>query len=315
MMRIIFFGTSQFAVPVLEELLRARDMVSVVGVVTKPDTPQGRGLILASSPVKYIASRHELLTFDPPRLKENTLFFDELKKLEPDLAVVVSYGKIIPPEILGIPRYGFVNIHPSLLPLYRGPAPLEGPILNGDQETGVTLMLLDEEMDHGPIAEQESIPLKGTETALILRDTLSTLGARMLIELIPKFREGTLKLTPQDHTKATYTSLIRKEDGKIDWKKSAETLEREIRAYNDWPGSYTFFARSGEITRRILKVLKASVVQDDSGKKPGTILHDLRFLVVQTGDSSLALERVKPEGKRDMNGLDFLRGHQISSFE
>lgn len=313
-LKTIFFGTSSFAVPILETLLQA-DRVSLKALITKPDAPQGRGLMLTPSPTKKLAIRHTISVFEPELLKENSLFFEELKKLDPDLIIVASYGKIIPAPILALPRYGTINVHPSLLPRYRGPSPLETTILEGDTETGVSLILLDEEMDHGPILAQEKTSLIGDETLPELGDKLSRLGARMTLELLPHIQEGTLKITPQDHTQATFTSLLKKEDGKIRWEKPASTLKREIRAYHEWPGSYTFFRRGGEKASKLLKIIQAMETEGSSDKKPGEIIPDSLSLKVQTGKGALILVEVKPEGKRAMQGSEFIRGNPISRFE
>lgn len=313
-LKTVFFGTSSFAVPILETLLQA-DQVSLKALITRSDAPQGRGLMLTPSPTKELATRHSISVFEPERLKGNSLFFEELKKLDPDVMVVASYGKIIPAPILALPRYGTINVHPSLLPRHRGPSPLGTTILEGDTESGVSLILLDEEMDHGPILAQEKISLTGNETLPELSNKLSHLGARMILELLPHIQEGTLRITPQDHAQATFTSLLKKEDGEIDWEKPAHRIAREIRAYYEWPGSYTFFRREGEKVSKLLKILQATETEGSHDKKPGEIIPDPLSLKVQTGKSALILREVKPEGKRAMQGIEFIRGNPISRFE
>jgi methionyl-tRNA formyltransferase len=206
--------------------------------------------------------------------------YEDIKKIKPDLVIVANYGKIIPQDILNIPRYGFLNVHPSLLPKYRGPSPIQFSILNGDKETGITIILMDAKVDHGPILAQRKTIIGENETAAELRDRLAVLGAKLLIDVIPDWLRGKIKLRRQDERKATYTKILVREDGKIDWKKSVKVIERQIRAFCPWPGTYTFYKG------KRLKILKARLEKN-----------------------KLIIEEVQLEGKKPTSFEDFLRGY------
>ena len=224
--------------------------------------------------------------------------FKKIKILEPDLVVIASYGRIIPREILKIPKYGCLNVHGSLLPKYRGPSPIQTAILNGDKETGVTIILMDEKIDHGDIvANSKFNPAKcGTKfTYEQLLKELASLGAKLLVETIPKWIAGEIKPKPQDEKKATYTKIIKKEDGKIDWSKPADEIERQIRAFNPWPGTFTFWKKNNKVIR--VKILEAEVSQPTADQpKAGK-------------DNKLIIKKLQPEGKKPMTFEDFKRGH------
>ncbi len=245
-MKFIFFGTPKESVLVLETLAQNNFLPELV--VTAGDRPVGRGLVVAESPVAIWAKEHDIAVYKPESLK-NTEAVSEIENAKPDMAIVFAYGKIIPQSILDIPKLGTFNIHPSLLPLHRGPSPVEGAILSGDKETGVSIMLLDNEMDHGPILAQEKIPLSGNETAPELLERLVKMGAEKLVKIIPDFANGKISPTPQDHTKATYTKKITKSDGEIKISEQQGKDEREMYqkylAYFGWPGIY-FFDENGK---------------------------------------------------------------------
>ncbi|MDP2665000.1 MAG: methionyl-tRNA formyltransferase, partial [bacterium] len=233
-MKYIFFGTSEFGVIVLEKLVQAG--YKPVLVVTTPDKPAGRNLELTPPPVKVAAQKYSLEVVQPVKPVELSLF-----KFEPDLFVVASYGEILPREVLDIPKKGTLNVHPSLLPQYRGPSPVHTAILNGDKSTGVTIMLLDEKMDHGPIVANSKFEILNSKlTYLELHNKLAELGAELLIKTIPEWVAGSIKAIPQDDSQATYTKIFKKEDGKINWNEPAEHIERQIRALAPWPGTWTF---------------------------------------------------------------------------
>ena len=245
--RIVFFGTPSFAIPTLEGLLRGPD--KVVGVVTQPDREKGRGRKVVFSPVKELALQHGLNPLQPEKAKEEA-FQKSLEGLQADLCVVVAYGQILPESLLKMPKYGAVNVHASLLPKYRGAAPIAWAILQGEKVTGVTTMVMDEGMDTGDILLQAEVPIGAEDTCQALQDRLAALGAGLLIETLEKMKEGNIRPVPQDHSKATYAPPLKKEDGHIDWKKDAEEIDRRVRAFNPWPGAFT---RWGDRLVRIYK--------------------------------------------------------------
>src|SRR3989344_2370441 len=227
-MRYVFFGTPKFAATILEKLIDSGYIPDAV--ICNPDEPIGRKRILTPPPVKIIAKKFNFSIFQPLKLRGNLEFFDRIKKIKPDLAIVVAYGKIIPKEILGIPIYGFINVHGSLLPAYRGASPIQNAILNGEEKTGIILIKLDEEMDHGSIISNVECRISKIDTCETLSKKLAEMGGKLLIKTIPDYLAGKIKLIEQNHAKATYTAIIKKEDGKINWSKSAEEIERMTRA-------------------------------------------------------------------------------------
>ena len=307
-MKYIFFGTSEFGVIVLEKLVQAG--YKPVLVVTTPDRPAGRSLKLTPPPVKVAAQKNSLEVVQPTKPVELSL-----PKFEPDLFVVASYGEILPKEVLDIPKKGTLNVHPSLLPKYRGPSPAHTAILNGDKSTGVTIMLLDEKMDHGPILAQQEYPISN-ETFPLLRDKLAELGADLLIKTIPEWVASSIKAVAQDDSKATYTKIFAKEDGKIDWNRSAEEIERQIRAFTPWPGTFTY------LKSQILKIVKASVLSQNLVSLSFGKLRETKFvpgavfltpegkLGIQSGEDALVVEELQLEGKKPMSSKEFLLGHK-----
>ena len=230
----------------------------------------------------------------------------KIENLEPNLIILSAYGQIIPKEILKIPKYGCLNIHPSLLPKYRGPSPIQTAILNGDEKTGVTIFIMDEKIDHGPIVAQKELEIKNYNFKTLSKK-LANLGADLLIEILPKYLAGEMKPIPQDDSKATYTKIIKKEDGKINWQKSAEEIERMTRAFTLWPGTYTYINLKKP---KMLKIIKVKVFKIDHQKTPGTIfLTEKKELAVACAQNALILKEVQLEGKRKMSGRDFLNGH------
>ena len=291
-LKIIFMGTPDFAAPALKQLVSNNYEISAV--ITAPDKPIGRKQEVTPPPIKKLALQYKIPVLQPEKILNSSWPKPDLKSqilnLNPDLIVVSAYGKIIPKEILDIPQYGSLNIHPSLLPKYRGPSPIQFAILNGEKITGATIMLMDEKMDHGPILAQEKIEIPSDETSQTLHDKLAQLGADLLIKTIPQYVQGEIKPKPQDEKNASYTKILTREDGKIDWRKSAESIERQIRAFTPWPGAWT-------IDGKRLKILKAKVVD----KKDG--------LTFKTKRGYLLLEMVQPEGKKTMSGEEFIRGY------
>lgn len=297
-MRIVFLGTPSFATHPLRKLVEAGH--EIVAVVTQPDRPAGRSRILQPPPVKQVAVELGLPVLQPETLRDAQVI-EELRALRPDVGVVAAYGEILRRVVLEIPPLGYLNIHPSLLPLYRGPAPVTGALLAGDATTGVSVIQLERAMDAGPILAQASVPLEPDARAGPLTDELFQLGAALLVGVLPHYAAGEIVPQPQDHTRATFTSMLEKESGRLDWSRPAVVLERAVRAYDPWPGTFTM------LQGQPLKILRASVVGGDIEGEPGAVLPGPDF-VVATGAGGLRLDEVQPAGKRPMSGRDWRRG-------
>jgi len=302
--RIIFFGTPSFALPALQSLLKGPD--EVVGVVTQPDREKGRGRKIVISPVKELALQRGLTLLQPEKAKDEA-FKEAVRGLRPDLIAVVAFGQILPKSILNIPRYGAVNVHASLLPRYRGAAPIAWAILKGENVTGVTTMVMDEGMDTGDILLQTEVPIGHEETCENLHDRLATLGAQLLSKTLEKMKAGEIRPIPQDHSKATYAPPLKKEDGHIHWEKEAGEIDRQIRALNPWPGAFT---KWGD---RFLKVFGGEVRTRAPSGRPGEVVWvGSDFIEVETGKDSYLIEEVQLEGRKRMAIREFLSGHSIS---
>ncbi len=302
-MKIIFIGTPEFGVIILEELIKAN--FKPVLVVTAPDKPVGRKKITTPPPVKTSAQKYKIPIVQPEKICDSQ---SEISNLKPDLIVVAAYGQILPKEILEIPEYGCLNVHPSLLPRWRGSSPIQYTILNGDKETGVTIILMTEKVDQGDIIAISKFQITNPRiTYLKLHNILAGKGANLLLEVIPKWIKGKIKPFPQDETKATYTKILKKEDGKIDWKKPAEYIERQIRAFQPWPGAFTF------LKLKNLKILDADVLKQTKngpfGPPGKTYLAPNDKIAAQTGKDFLIIEKLQLEGKKPMSSEEFLRGH------
>jgi len=303
MERIVFMGTPRFAVPTLEALV-AQEGYELVCVVTQPDRPAGRGRKLAASAVKEAALAHGLPVWQPRTLRDSEAV-EKLRALSPTVIVVAAFGQILRPEVLAIPSRGCLNVHASLLPRWRGAAPIPAAILAGDEETGVTIMLLDEGMDTGPILAQASLPIRPEDTTGSLTERLATLGADLLIATLPRWLAGEIQPRPQDHSQATMCRPLRKEEGRLDWSLPAIELERRVRAYNPWPGAYTTWHG------RRLKVLCAAPLSDWRGPQPPSQVIALpEGTAVVTGNGALLLLEVQLAGRRAMTIADFLRGQR-----
>lgn len=296
---IVFFGTEDFSLGTLETLINAGQPIAAV--VTKPDSPQGRGQRLTPPPVKVLAAQHSIPVWQPRALRD---IAPVLKKLNQPLGVLVSYGKIIPQEIIDLFTPGIINIHPSLLPKYRGPSPIESAILHGDTKTGVSIMQLSAAMDAGPVYTRQEISLNGHETAQDLYTLLGTLGTQKLLEILPSIADGTLLPTSQNDAEATYCHLIKKTDGQIDWTVPAAHIERQIRAYHIWPQCRTTL---GSVDVIVGETNIASVI---SAKSPGTVEILNNQLYVHASDTALLIKTVKPLGKKEMPVQAFLSGYR-----
>lgn len=345
-MRIIFMGTPDFSVGTLEALIAAGHEIALV--VTQPDKPKGRGKTMQFPPVKEAALKHSLEVYQPKRIREPECV-EHLRSYDPDIIVVVAFGQILPKEILNMPRYCCVNVHASLLPKYRGAAPIQWAVINGEQVTGITTMRMDEGLDTGDMILKTEVKLDKEETGGSLFECLAEAGAALCVETLKEIEAGTAVYTPQNHEEATHTTMIKKQMGEIDFTKSAVEIERLIRGLNPWPSAYT------KLGDKTLKIWKASVVEDDgndnpasgcsaptacsdasaacsdaptvggstSGESsstqadiflPGTVAQvEKNRLLVQTGQGLLSLEEVQLEGKKRMDIGSFLRGNPLEA--
>ena len=304
-MKVVFMGTPDFAVGALDALVEAGH--EVVAVVTQPDKPKGRGKEMQMTPVKACALKHNIEVFQPVKIKTPEAV-EILKRYEADLFVVAAFGQILSKEILDMPKYGCVNIHASLLPKYRGAAPIQWAILDGEKETGVTIMQMNEGLDTGDMLTKVIVPIEDTDTGESLFDKLADAGAKLLIETIPQMEAGILKAEPQDDSLSTYAKMIKKEMGHIDWNKEAVVLERLVRGMNSWPSAYTHF------NGKTLKVWEAAVETGDTGFVPGTVAEVTKNSIkVQTGKDLLVLKQVQLEGKKRMDVASFLLGYKVES--
>lgn len=301
---IVYMGTPDFAVPSLMTLAQSRH--KVVMVITQPDRPKGRGCKMCCTQVKEAAQLHDLPVSQPDKVKDPQ-FVDQIRALKPDLFVVAAFGQILPVDLLEIPTLGAINIHASLLPKYRGAAPIQRVILNGEQVTGITTMKMDTGMDTGDILLARETSIEPSDTAGSLHDRLSILGADLLMDTLDALSAGTLKPTPQDHRQATYAPMLKKQDGKIDWQRPARDLEFFIRGMNPWPGAFTLFGD------KRLAIYQARAMEGTYEAPPGTVVQGFDDeLRVATGQGALAVEELQPASGRRMSIADYLRGCCIS---
>lgn len=301
-MKFIFMGTPDFSVGTLEALLEAGHEALLV--VTQPDKPKGRGKALQFPPVKEAALAHQIPVYQPRRIRDPKCV-EYLKQFPADVFVVVAFGQILTQEILDLPKYCCVNVHASLLPKYRGAAPIQWAVINGEKVSGVTTMRMDAGIDTGDMILKEEVPLEKEETGGSLFEKLSVVGASLCVRTLRELEQGTAVFTPQDAKAATHTAMIKKELGRIDFSKPAVELERLIRGLSPWPSAYTKY---GDKT---LKIWKASVVEEESVRQPGTIVLAKGSLYVATGAGLLSLEEVQLEGKKRMEIGAFLRGAAV----
>ena len=303
-MRVVFMGTPDFSVPTLEKIIEAGH--EVIGVVTQPDKAKGRGKKVIFSPVKEKALEYNLPVYQPRRAREPE-FIEEMRVLNPDVMVVVAFGQILPKDILDIPKYGCVNVHASLLPKYRGAAPIQWAVINGDAVSGVTTMQMDVGLDTGDMLLKAEVPLAEDETGGSLFDKLSTLGGELLIETLIKIEAGDIHPEKQDDSQAgEYARTLDKALGKVDFTMSAAAIERLIRGLNPWPSAYTSY------NGKTMKLWKAEIVSGGEGV-PGQIIGiDKKSFTVQTGEGGLRIMELQMEGKKRMDAGAFLRGCQLS---
>lgn len=307
-LRIIFMGTADLACASLQALCREKDF-TVIAVVSQPDKPKGRDLKLQPTPVKALALAEGLPVLQPARTRDEA-FISELRQLQPDLIAVAAYGQILPQAILDLPRFGCLNVHTSLLPKYRGAAPIQWAILNGDADTGVTIMKMDAGLDTGPMLMQVTTVISPADDAQTLHDRLAELGGDLLVKTIPDYVSGKITPRPQPAEGVSYARKITKEDGQIDWSQSARVLWNRVRGLTPWPGAFTHMPAEGQ--SRLLKIWSADVEAELSGQ-PGTVLRaDKAGLVVACGQQALRILQLQREGGRRMSASEFLAGHHLS---
>ncbi len=299
-------GTPEFAVPSLEALLGSA--YDVVAVYTQPDREAGRGRQLSSTPVKELALARGLEVVQPETLKDRDVV-EHLARFKPDMMVVAAYGRIITSEILALPEFGCLNVHPSLLPRYRGSSPIASAILQGDAVTGVTIMMMDKGLDTGPILTQRTLPILAADTTGSLTARLAQVGAQLLLETVPQWLDRKIKPQPQNETGASYTRVINKEDGRIDWTLTALELWRRVRAYDPWPGYYAMWRE------KRLKIIEAVALPGGTCEEVGKVITlpqsgEKAAIGVQTRDGILGLVKVQLEGKRAISAEEFLRGQR-----
>jgi methionyl-tRNA formyltransferase len=307
-MRIVFIGTGEIGVPTLQALLKSE--YEIVGVVTQPDKPIGREQLIEPPPIKKALKRRapgdHALPFSilqPARIKDPKAIA-EIRALMPDVIVVMAYGQILPCDVLNIPKIACLNLHASLLPRWRGAAPIQAAIAGGDPETGITVMYMDEGLDTGDILLQRRIDIRSNDTGGSLHDRLAQIAPDALLHSLRLFADGTAPRIPQDNSLATYAPKLKREDGRIEWSEPAQTIERKIRAFNPWPGAFTKF------DGRNLKIFSASIV--DLSGKPGEILESRKEFIIAAGERALSLGEVQLEGKRRMSATEFLPGHAVT---
>jgi len=306
-LRIIFMGTPELAAASLRALVAAPEF-QVIAVVTQPDQPRGRGLKLQPSPVKEVAQKENLPVLQPQRAREAS-FIEQLTALHPELIAVAAYGQILPKAILDLPRFGCINVHTSLLPKYRGAAPIQHAILNGDAETGVTIMKMDVGLDTGDILTREKTPSESSDTSQTLHDRLAEIGARLLVRTIPAYVSGAVSPHPQPAEGMTYAGKIKKQDGEIHWDQPAHVIWNRVRAMIPWPGAFTHLPASPQ--PYLLKIWNVEMAKGSGA--PGAVLQaDKNGIVVACGAEALRILSLQREGGRRMTAAEFLAGHPLS---
>lgn len=303
-MRIIYMGTPDFAVPTLETLIQSKH--EVIAVITQPDKPKGRGKAMQFPPVKNKALEYGIPVYQPVKVRDPS-FIEQMKEWEPDAIVVAAFGQILPKAVLDLPRYGCINVHASLLPKYRGAAPIQWAIINGEKETGITTMFMDVGLDTGDMLKKAVIPIEAKETGESLHDKLAALGGPLILETLEELENGTAVRTKQDDAQSCYAKMLKKSLGNIDWSQSAVKIERLIRGLNAWPSAYTKWED------KTLKIWAADVID---GNKEGAVAGEVverqkKALIVQTGEGRLSLKEVQLQGKKRMEIDVFLRGYPI----
>ncbi len=307
-MQVVFMGTPDFSIPVLEGLISS-DKHEVTAVITQPDKARGRSGKLTYTPVKQCALEHDIPVYTPARVKEKE-FIDELKNIPCDVIVVIAFGQILPKEILTMPKYGCVNVHASLLPRWRGAAPMQWAIITGDTVTGITTMQMDEGLDTGDMLLKKKVTIEPDETDESLFNKLAPLGRELLLETLDGIEDGSIRPKKQDDSESTYAKLLTKELGRIDFSWEAVRIERYVRGLSNWPNVYCDFKG------KTLKLWKAAVIPEDSEYEPGTVSGvNKKSFTVQTGKGQLQFLEVQPEGKKRMDAASFLNGNRLQTGE
>ncbi|KOA77448.1 methionyl-tRNA formyltransferase [Clostridium botulinum] len=302
-MKIVFMGTPEFAVPSLEAII---DNFGVEAVFTQPDRPKGRGKKVAMSPVKEVALKNNIEVCQPTKLKNESEFIEKLKNIEPDFIIVVAYGQILPKEVLQIPKYACINLHASLLPKYRGAAPLNWVIINGEKKSGNTTMLMDVGLDTGDMLMTQEVEINEDMTAGELHDILMNQGGELLVETINKMVKGEINPQKQDESSTCYASMLDKNMACIDWKNSAKNIHNLIRGLNPWPVAYTHY------NDKAMKIYKSQMLNEKSDKEPGTIIEvSKNGLKVVCGDGTLLVEEIQFPGKKSLRVEEYIRGNSI----
>ena len=302
-MKVIFMGTPDFAVGTLEAIVEAGHEVCLV--VTQPDKPKGRGKEMQFTPVKEAAVKHGIPVFQPVKVREKECI-EELRKYEADVMVVVAFGQILPKEILQMTPYGCINVHASLLPKYRGAAPIQWAVIDGEEVSGVTTMQMDEGLDTGDMIMKTEVKITPEETGESLHDKLAAAGASLCVETLQALLDGTAVRTPQGETTTKYAKMLDKKLGDIDWNQSAVQIERLVRGLNSWPSAYTHWGN------KVVKIWRAKAVETDKQAEPGTVIEVRKdCIAVQTGEGSLLLYEIQIPGKKRMDTAAFLRGYTI----
>ncbi len=303
-MRVVFMGTPEFAVPSLENLLIKHE---VIAVITQPDKPKGRGKKIQFTPVKETALKHNLPVLQPLKIRD---IKEELQSYNADIFCVVAYGQLLPRDILDIPKLGCINVHGSLLPKYRGAAPINWAILNGETTTGITIMYLDQGMDSGDMILKREIPILPEDTSATVYESLSQIGGKALVEAVDLLGAGTAEKTQQDHQNATYAPMLTKELGLIDWNNSSQEIVNKIRGLNPWPCAYTYY------NLNMLKIWKATPIAYTEPGAPGTVTEVTKDKIcVKTGDGAISIDELQLQGGKCLKVADFLRGNKIQAGE
>lgn len=304
-MRVLFMGTPDIATGCLQKLIDEK--YDIIGVVTQPDKPQNRGKKLGMPPVKELALKYDIPVYQPIKAREES-FVEKLKDLNPDIIVVVAFGQILPKSILDIPKFGCINVHVSLLPKYRGAAPINWVIINGEEKTGVTTMYMDEGLDTGDMILTEEFDLDDEITAGELHDKMKDIGADVLIETLKQIEDGCAPRIPQNHEEFTYAPMMNKSLGQIDWSKSARDIHNLVRGVNPWPSAYTIY------DGLTIKVWKTKVLGETSDKEPGTILKvDKDGIRVSTKDNVILVKEIQMPGKKRVLVSEYIKGNSINT--
>lgn len=297
-------GTPDFSVPTLNSLIHSKH--KVIGVVSQPDRPKGRGNKISYTPVKKLAMENNIKVYQPVKVREKE-FINELKNISPDVIVVIAFGQILPKELLDIPKYGCINVHASLLPKYRGAAPIQWAVINGEKTTGITTMFMDTGLDTGDILLKERIEIDKNETGGSLHDKLSELGGKLILQTLDALEDNSLIRTPQDNEIATYAPILQKSIGHIDWSKDAIEIERLIRGLNPWPSAYTY------LEDKLLKIWDAKVITTSKDSFPSGTICDIikEGFVIKCGNDGLLIKELQLQGKNKMDTQAFLRGFPL----